>query len=207
MGNIEVTEGAKYQPDANGFLKQVDPKPFEYDLTYKGNQATNTFMSGVRLGWLLAFVGYDKIKNYQAVDVGAGNGTFVKELKPVFKKIVPYDLCGETISDEELYGTEWDVVFFYDTLEHYKEIDAFWDLKFKYAIISFPETPEGFDLTKWKHRKPNEHLYLLKLREVIKWVEKHGYRVVASGCPEDAIRRRWDDALPNISTILILKKL
>jgi len=195
----------EYSRDENGFLKQNYPKPFTYSLDYKAHQSTNTAMTWLRLGWLSGYLSYGRLRHMTAVDIGAGNGSFVRESASVFKSIVPYDLAGESISDVELYETKWDMLVLSDVLEHYTDIDLLWSLNFKYAMISFPETPdpEVHDLSRWRHLKPNEHIYLLTMEKVKAWVQKHGYVIVGCGCPEDMIRRRWQHDTVNISTVLI----
>lgn len=200
---IVTPEVYEFIPDANGFLRQVNPKPFEYTLDYKARQSTNPAMAWLRLGWLAAHIPYDTLRTFTAVDIGSGNGTFVREAAKVFKRCVPYDLRGESITDKELYHTHFDLICMSDVLEHYHDVNDLWALSFDYAMISFPETPCNIPVNIWRHYKPNEHLYMMTAKAFKPWVEKHGYEVVASGCPEDMIRSRWDDAHVNISTFLI----
>jgi len=203
-GSVRIAD-EDYLLDENGFLKQVDPKPFDYSLDYKAHQSTNTAMTWLRLGWLSSHLSYGRLRHMTAVDIGAGNGSFVREAASVFERIVPYDLAGESIDDVELYETKWDMIVMSDVLEHYDDIDKLWGLNFKYGMISFPETPnpEEHDLSRWRHLKPNEHIYLMTRVKVEAWVKKHGYEVVGCGCPEDMIRTRWQADKVNISTILI----
>ena len=206
-GNLIVdnaTLDTPFAEDKYGFLKQVDPKPFEYTLDYKAKQSTNKAMAWLRLGWLAAYLPINQLREFNAVDIGSGNGIFVQEGQSIFKRIVPYDLAGESIEDTELYSTVWDLISMADVLEHYHNIDDFWTLSFKYAMVSFPETPQhGMNLSKWRHYKLNEHIYMLDSVNFAKWVETHGATVMAMGCPEDLIRRRWNNRYVNISTFLI----
>ena len=192
-----------FERDQYGFWKQVNPRPFKYDLEYKKRQSTNTAMDWLRLGWLSNHLPVSAMRGFNVVDIGAGNGSFVTEAAKVFRRIVPYDLAGESITEEELYSTHWDIICLSDVLEHYHNIDDLWRLKFTYAFISFPEAPENYDLIKWKHCKPNEHVYMLNAASFALWVQRWEYVVVAAGCPEDLLRTRWDPARPNISTFLI----
>lgn len=195
-----------YVLDRNGFLKQQNPALFNYSVEYKNMQSTDTRMSWLRLGWLSAHIPYDVLQTFTAVDVGSGNGTFVKEASRVFKSIASYDLVGESITTTELTTTIWDLVILSDVLEHFPDIDDFWKLQFKYALISFPEAPRKIDLITWRHYKPNEHIYVLSLTNLAKWVNKNRCIAIACGSPEDMLRTRWDRDEPNISTILIQRK-
>jgi hypothetical protein len=203
---LENVRVVNYLPDENGFLKQENPQPFDYSIGYKFSQSTNSQMAWLRIGFLAAHITYDTMREMVAVDIGSGNNCFVQEASQVFKRIVPYDLKGDSIPKKELYSTSWDIVFLTDVLEHFHRIDELWDLNFHYGFISFPETPKDYDLTKWKHYKPDEHLYFLKQKDFIPWVQRHGYSVVATGCVEDLIRKRWDPGRVNIATVLIEKQ-
>jgi len=198
-----VTLKPEFARDVYGFWRQIDPKPFNYDLDYKAKQSTNQAMDWLRLGWLSSHIQVQTLKTFNVVDIGAGNGSFVMEASKVFRRVVPYDLVGESISEQELRDTLWDLISLSDVLEHYHNIDDLWSLHFKYAFISFPETPEGFDLTKWRHYKPDEHIYMINAASFALWVQRWGCQVVAAGCPEDMLRVRWDPFKPNISTFLI----
>lgn len=201
----KINTDVVYAKDENGFLKQQNPQPFDYTLDYKAKQSTNPKMSWLRLGWLSAHIPFEEMREFNVVDIGAGNNCFVREGSSVFKRVVPYDLSGESIPDTKLYSTPWDLIVMSDVLEHYHNIDDLWELQFKYAMISYPETP-NMDLTRWRHYKPNEHIYCLNRKDFCKWVVKHGYEVVAMGSPEDMLRKRFDFNLINITTVL-LKKL
>lgn len=198
-----VPQDMPFMRDSYGFLKQQNPQPFDYTLAYKARQSTNPAMSWLRLGWLASHISVPVLKTFNAVDIGAGNLTFVKEAAKVFRRVVPFDLAGESISKEELYDTEWDILVLSDVLEHYEDIDDLWKLKFRYALISFPETPENMDLRTWRHYKPNEHIYMLNAGSFSSWVSRWDGLVVAAGCPEDLLRKRWHPDKVNISTFLI----
>lgn len=192
----------------NGFLHQKTHIPFEYDLEYKKKQSTNKEMSYLRLGWLSASIPYEKLKNFCAVDVGSGNGEFSRYAKTVFKEICEYDLSGETISKEQLFSTNWDLAVFSDVIEHFPDINEFFEIPWKYALVSFPETPQFYDfndLKEWRHFKPNEHLWYMNSKSFIKWAKSiiPSLQILNFGYFEDLIRKRWDDDLPNIATILL----
>lgn len=199
------TQNIVYKKDKNGFLKQENPQPFDYSLDYKAKQSTNHKMSWLRLGWLSALIPFGEMTDFNVVDIGAGNNCFVREGSNVFKSVVPYDLSGESIPETELYSTPWDLIVMSDVLEHYHDIDDLWKLQFKYAMISYPETPD-MDLARWRHYKPNEHIYCLNQDAFYKWVIKHGYGIVACGSPEDMLRKRYNPDIVNITTALIVKR-
>jgi len=199
-----------YIYDENGFVKQKEHDHFPYTVEYKKRQGTNVEMCYLRLGWLSAYFSYEEMKEMNVVDIGCGSGIFVKCCTGKFKKIVGYDVVGESISKRELYNVHWDLIVLSDVLEHFENIEDLFKIKWNYAMISFPETPkyENFEELKlWRHFKPNEHLYYLDLDNIIRWFEKNrDVEVVQTGNFEDLIRTRWNEEKTNISTVLVRRK-
>jgi len=197
-----------YEYDQNGFIHQKKHDKFVYTVEYREHQSTNAEMSYLRLGWISFFFKYEQMMDMNVVDIGCGSGMFVSCCKGKFKRIVGYDIVGESISKEELNNTEWDLIVLSDVLEHFENINDLFKLKWKYAMVSFPETPnvESFEeLTKWRHFKPNEHLWYLNLDGINRWIKavNNGVKVIGSGNFEDLIRKRWDLNKTNISTIML----
>ncbi len=189
-----------------GFWRQTNPQPFEYSAEYKQSQSTNTDMSFLRIGWLAAHIPYHALRRMRVVDIGSGNGTFVQVGRRVFGSCCGFDLQGESITREELDNTHWDMVVLSDVLEHFDRIEDLFKLKWEFAFVSFPETPvvqRAAELAGWRHYKPNEHLWCLNLAGMVNWFEDHGCRILGKSHVEDLIRTRWDEAKPNISSVLV----
>jgi predicted TPR repeat methyltransferase len=206
--NFELPDGYAYE---GPFIKQVKYEHFDYTVDYKARQSTNVEMSYFRLGWLSSSIAYDEMSKMNVVDIGSGNGVFVDCAKKVFKRVCGYDLCGESISEKELMDTNWDLIVMSDVLEHYSDINDFLLLKWDYAMVSFPETPKCIsfeELREWRHFKPNEHLYYLDLQGMRQWLAntEPSIEIVNHGHFEDHIRSRWNDAIPNITTVLLRRK-
>jgi hypothetical protein len=196
----------KFEKKEYGFWKQVNPESFDYDQAYKENQSTNLQMSCLRLGWLSAFFSYEEMKKMCVVDIGSGNGEFVRFCEGRFKSIESYDVCGESITKEELYSKDWDMVVLSDVLEHFDDINDLFRLKWKYAFVSFPETPNvetQEELERWHHYKPDEHIWCLNLSGVCRWLSENNCSVIATSNFEDLIRTRKSYDLSNISTVLV----
>lgn len=195
-----------YEYDTNGFIRQKEHDHFPYTVEYRMKQSTNIEMSFLRLGWISSFFSYDEMQKMDVVDVGCGSGIFMNYCSGKFRRIVGYDVVGESITEKQLYGTIWDLVVLSDVLEHFDDIEDLFRIKWKNVMLSFPETPKcsNFDeLSKWRHFKPNEHLYYLDLVGVKKWLKKHdGVEVIGTSNFEDLIRKRWDKGKSNISSIL-----
>lgn len=195
------------QDDVYRFWKQKNPKPFNYTIEYKNKQSTTESMCWLRLGFLASYLSPSTFKQLNVCDVGSGNGIFVNKFKHLFKYLCGYDLSGESISEEELYSKEWDVIFLTDVLEHYNDIEDLFKIHWKYLFLSFPETPAKYttqqQLQQWKHYKPNEHIWCLNTPGMIKWFENHNCEVIRSNDLEDLIRTPQNNQLANIGTVIV----
>ena len=197
-----------FSRDMYGFWKQDNPDNIEYTIEYKQQQRTDECMSWLRLGYLFNTLNIpvSEYSKWTVCDVGSGNGKFAEQARRVFGTVYEYDVSGDTISEDQLYNTDWDCIFLTDVLEHFSNIDDLFRIKFKYIFLSFPECPyaEDYkDLKTWRHYKPNEHIYMLNADNVKEWLDVHGYKAKAIGNPEDAIRK---SPYPiNISTIVAEK--
>lgn len=198
---------ANFEQREYGFWRQTDVKPFIYDQTYKNKQSTNDWMAFLRIGWLSAYFDY-KLKGMTVVDVGSGNGSFVRAGQAVFKKICGYDVAGESISESELLNTQWDLAVFSDVIEHMPDLEHLFKIPWKWAFVSFPETPKvdtQDQLHTWRHFKPNEHIWCLNIDGITKFANDHDCIVMRRSNMEDLIRTRWDPEYPNISSVLIMR--
>jgi hypothetical protein len=198
----------KFIKNKYGFWKQENPQPFTYTEEYKEKQSTNNDMSFLRLGWLASVFNYDGMKKMNMVDIGCGNGSFAKCAEKLFKTVSKYDVAGDSITKDQLYDTEWDLIVLSDVLEHFDDINDLFKLKFKYAFISYPETPKvdmWEELKTWRHFKPNEHIWCLNNAGMHMWLWDNKCSVVSSSNFEDYIRTRWDESKPNITSLLIKK--
>lgn len=189
-----------------GFWKQTDPEPFQYNDEYKSHQSTNNVMSALRIGWLSAFFSYDDFRKMSVVDVGCGNGEFVKFGANIFKRSCGYDVAGDSITEHELLTTAWDLAVFSDVIEHMPDIEYMFKIPWEWAFISFPETPkvENQDqLHGWRHFKPNEHIWCLNADGMRQFANDNKCIVMRQTNVEDLIRTRWDTKRPNITSMLI----
>lgn len=185
-----------FQKDKYGFWKQENPVPIKYDQHYKDIQKTAPQMTWLRLGYLFAVFNknVNDFSSWKVCDVGSGNGCFIKEAKKVFGYACNYDLCGDTISKEELYSTQWDIIFLTDVLEHFEDINDLFKIQAKYIFLSFPQTPQVDDWhilqeQNYRHFRPGEHIYMLNAGGVKRWMSENGYTLLAESNIEDAIRK------------------
>lgn len=196
-----------FERERHGFWRQVDPEPFQYTEAYKSAQGTTTDMAWCRLGFLWSAVDPAEARMWKVCDVGSGNGCFAREAsKFFFQEVKEYDVSGRSISREELESTDWDLVFLTDVLEHFSDIQDLFRIHFRHGFFSFPETPEVKDwreLKEWRHFKPDEHVWCLNEKGMREWFYQHRYTVLASGHPEDSIRRPQIGLPHNISTMVV----
>jgi len=203
-----------YKKDENGVIFQIERKKFNYGIEYIETTYalydTTPLMSYLRLGALLGKLA--PYKPTKILDVGYGNGDFLKTAS----SIIP-ECCGADIPPayplpknirfvEDIYDEEYDVVCFFDSLEHFDNIYDIKSLKTKYVFISVPWCHYISDawFESWKHRKEDEHLWHFDLESLRKFFESLGYEYISHSSIEDSIRKPIDD-LPNILTALFKK--
>lgn len=192
-----------------GFWRQDAPEPFTYTDDYAARQSTTEAMAFLRLGWIGSFLSVNALRGAVVVDVGAGNRAMEQHLGRCINRVASYDVAGDSISKDELLSTPWDLAIFADVIEHVLDIDYAWSIPWRYAYISFPETPRvdnWEELKDWRHFKPHEHIWMLNLLGVGRLAcERHGCRILGEGHIEDLIRTRWHADRPNISSLLVCR--
>lgn len=188
-----------YECDKFGIIKQNDIKKINYDYDYSnkyneyGEQCN--YLAYLRLGVLIGTIG----KNPESIlDIGYGNGSFLKSASGIIKKCFGSDLHNnyplpdncEFIND--IFANSYDVITFFDSLEHFDDIFIIDKLKAKYIMISVPWCHYFSDewFKNWIHRRPNEHLWHFNDKSLIKFFEHYGYKCIHKSNFEDKIRKR-----------------
>jgi hypothetical protein len=184
----------------NGLIKQdsffktkkeynVDYIKERYDV-YKD---LSVKMSFLRLGYLL---GSTKLKINKIIDVGYGNGDFLNAAKECIPncfgaEVNDYQIPDSCIKVNDIYNDEYDVVCFFDVLEHFEDIYDIKNLKTKLIYISLPECHYFNDewFLNWKHRRPDEHLWHFNLESLSNFMKEIGYEYVTHSNVEDTIRK------------------
>jgi hypothetical protein len=186
----------------NGVVKQINYQKkdiMRYNTEYV-NERYNQYgekvmqMSFLRLGYLLS-----NIKSYNSiVDVGYGNGSFLNASSLKFKNCYGCDVSGyplpnncEEIDFNSLMNKEFDVVTFFDSLEHFEDITFVKDIQCKYIYISVPWCHYYSDewFKDWKHRRENEHLWHFNKESLTNFFEENNYECVCVSNIEDTIRQ------------------
>jgi hypothetical protein len=209
MKQLETTRftslGCVYSVDEHGVIHQENAKPYVYDQGYVAAYAKPEYcarslaISSLRLGWVLGvFDTMFRRLPLTLLDVGYGSGNFMREAV----KIVPF-VDGKEVADvpvpegcrkvSDLSG-DYDLMTFFDSLEHHPSLQFLSQLKTKLIAISVPWCHEGdshwFDT--WKHRKPDEHVHHFNPLSLGNYMESIGWTAVSEGHHEDVVRTPVD---------------
>lgn len=205
-----------YRLTQDGVIEQINKQPFEYGADYSAaynnlGELTN-YMSHLRLGFLIGSLSSDGFKNIQSLlDVGYGNGSFLSTASMFIPNCFgtdvseSYPLPANCKFVNNLNGY-YDVITFFDALEHFHYIDFVKHLNCKYVCITVPLCHNHTDawFENWKHRKPNEHLWHFNEASLIAFMKRMGYACINTCCVEDVIRNTQDKQ-PNILTGVFAK--
>lgn len=202
-----------YKQDQYGVLHQIERQPFTYDRKYIDNgygklQLLTDEMAHLRLGYVIGAIG--RVPE-SILDVGYGTGDFLKACTRIVKKCSGHDLFTDLLPIgcdfvNDIIEKHYDVVTFFDSLEHYPEIDFVKNLKCNYVVISLPWchnfSDEWFET--WKHRKPDEHLHHFNAASLEAFMLANGFNLVSHSNVEDTIRKS-PHSYPNILTAVFKK--
>ena len=197
----------------NGVIKQDGffNSKIAYDQQYIEERYdtydTGDVMAYLRLGMLSQVKRTGKI-----IDVGYGNGDFLKACSGIFKDCVGYDVTGYKLPDcarfQHPSKERWDVITMFDVLEHLEDIYEIKSWETDYFLITIPlcptTNPDTEEFMNWKHRRPDEHLWHFTIESLDNFMEEIDcFRM--SGCHlEDSIRGNLNGK-PNTFTGLYFK--
>jgi len=202
-----------YKKHKNGVIEQITKMKFNYtpDYVIKSYEAYGEIthrMSYLRLGHIIGSLGY--IPN-SILDVGYGNGSFLQACSNIIPNTYGNDVSNYELPPgiqfiDNIYEPEFDVVTFYDVLEHFENIYDIKNLKAKYIVISVPEchhfSDDWFDT--WKHRRPDEHLWHFNKESLVNFMSELGYNCIHTSNIEDTIRKN-NKEYTNILTAIFKK--
>ena len=203
-----------YERLANGVIKQISVKKIDYNYDYSNNYNAHgdkgVQFSYLRLGVLVGALGKtpDSI-----LDVGYGNGDFLKVASSTIPNCYGADIsdypvpekCKKVTLDEKRF---YDVICFFDSLEHFDDINFIEKLDCNYIFISVPLCHNFSNswFEKWHHRKPNEHLWHFNESSLSSHFLERGYERVYSSNYEDIVRKNPESSnYPNILSCLFKK--
>lgn len=206
-----------YYEDRNGVIHQINKQKFDYNSQYIENsycsnemKLATELMANLRLGYV---IGATNNCDYSILDVGYGNGAFLKAAQKYFMKCAGYDVIDNTylpagvIREQSITENYYDIVTFFDSLEHCDELEFVRDIKCSYVVISLPWCHYVSDdwFQQWKHRKPDEHLHHFNDISLTNFMRSMGFDYINSCSIEDVIRTPVNH-LPNILTATFRKR-
>jgi hypothetical protein len=204
-----------YIIDDLGVIKQekiinVEKK---YDKIYVENSYNNygekvSNISHLRLGYLIGAIG----KVNKILDIGYGNGNFLKVASNFIDKCYGNDISNYPLPSNchfisDIFSEEFDVICFFDSLEHFHDISFVKNLNTKYIYISLPwchyHSDEWFE--NWKHRREDEHIFHFNEKSLINFMESNGFEKISISNIEDVVRTPINNDY-NILTGIFKKK-
>lgn len=192
-----------YRIVEHGIVKQINPMPFDYGKNYQdalvARGELNNYMSYLRYGYLIGSL--NGAVPSSILDIGYGDGSFLNVCKQMIPRCFGYDISGvpvpegcteiKNLAQEEEF---FDVACFFDSLEHFHDINVIHDLNCRYVYISLPECHYLSDewFKNWKHRKPDEHIWHFNANALVSFFLGSGYGLVKLSRVEDVIRKDVD---------------
>jgi hypothetical protein len=201
-----------YKINKYGVIEQIVKNQFNYDKAYGDRYAmfSTKNIENLRLGYIIGSLGRVPTS---LMDVGYGNGDFLINSSGLIKELYGNDVePAYTLPDNikfisNITEQAVEVITFFDSLEHFHDIEFVKDLKAKYVVISLPWCTNGLDDTwfeNWKHRKTDEHLFHFNEITLEKFMNSQGFKMINFCNLEDNIR--VDKNLnPNILTACFKK--
>lgn len=196
-----------YAKNQDGIIYQIEKQPFDYTGSYnnyyKQIETYSWYTSLLRLGYIVGSIG--RIPN-SVLDVGYGTGAFLQVCHSKVPERYGHDISGWEVPPgctfvENILENEYDVITFFDSLEHMNDIEFVQDLKCKYVCISLPWChyfdDEWFE--NWKHRKPDEHLWHFNEEALRNFMTRMGYKTINT-CNLEDVTRKSDFPYQNILT-------
>lgn len=190
-----------YKRNLDGIIYQVEKESFDYtgayNNYYKQIQDVTRFTSYLRLGYIIGSIGHIP---KSILDVGYGTGAFLEACATEIPNRYGHDISGWEVPEgckfvDDMMADTYEVITFFDSLEHMQDIEFVKDLKCDYVCISVPHchyfSDEWFD--NWKHKKPNEHLWHFNEDSLRNFMSRMGYSTINLCNLEDVTRVNGKD--------------
>jgi len=193
-----------YTQEKFGLIKMTDPPKCNYGKEYQakllGRGEMNRHMAYLRYGYM---VGIIERPPFRILDVGYGDGEFLRVCaESHYTAAYGMELNMDNLPDGCKFASDptaqmYDVVSFFDSLEHFESLDFLGKLQCNYVYVSCPNCEYHSDawFREWKHRKPEEHIWHFNLSSITTLFAYHGYERVAVSYIENIIRKCQQDIL------------
>jgi len=216
-------DAIEYYQDGHGVIHQLPPfRPPDnatyYVDYYNKLSVKSRAMAHARLGYVLTTTDIIRSAEKRVLDVGFGNGDFLRACADAGLTPFGYDKYATDLGDARIrtstapcvLNEPYDVITFFDALEHFPEIGFVKDLRTRFLTISVPWlhfTIDSAEFLRWKHRKPHEHLHHFTEESLRAFMLASGYTYVHHCNVEDAIRCIGDGGgMPNVLTATFKKR-
>jgi hypothetical protein len=204
-----------YKKLHNGVIAQIDREEFRYGFDYS-NAYNNLGELGMQMAYLRLgyFMGVVNENIDSLLDVGYGNGDFLKAATNYIPNCYGndvennYPLPSNVEYVNSIYGRHYTLITMFDVLEHLPDIYSINKLQCDYLYVSLPWCHYFSDgwFDKWKHRKPNEHLYHFNDTSLCNFMDEVGFECIAISNIEDCIRKPVDENKNILSGIFKKRK-
>ena len=206
----ESTEGVSVCPVCKHIWQTGLAVKAVYDAKYIRERydvyPTTEAISYLRLGLVKAFIIGGRL-----LDIGYGNGCFLKKAAKAGFVSFGSDVHGadygiREISLREAADSPWDVVTFFDSLEHFSNLDLPREVaaRARVVVVSIPCRPDSFPASKeWKHYRPGEHLHYFS-RYSLERLFSPRRKLVSVSDVEDVIRGKLPAGEQNILTLVFV---
>lgn len=189
-----------YEKTPEGVIRQVERKDFVYNEEYcfqkqseQGGPEQEDKLSALRLGLI---IGSLNSTITSLLDVGYGTGSFLKLASNVVKKCAGNDLSPsiplptKILSVNDVTADYYDVITFFNSLEHMPDVNFLSQLKCKNVVITVPWCHYFSDnwFENWNHRRPDEHLWHFNEESLRRFMLKKGYTCSHYSNAEDIFR-------------------
>lgn len=184
-----------YRILSSGVVEQIKKFPILYDESYVRVRyyKYSSALSYLRLGFITSVIGRLPTS---ILDVGFGSGDFLRVchnagIISYGSDISNHPLPKGVLSVRDKVKDPYDVITFFDSLEHMEDISFVKNLKCNYVVISVPSCnhPEDEEwLSSWKHLRPDEHLWHFSPPALTKFMKENGFNLIKQEIIEDDIR-------------------
>jgi len=182
---------------------QKDPQPIEYGTTYIQTGYSNKPTRD--MAWLRLGVVGQYITSGEVIDIGYGDGEFVRQALKAEFDAKGFDVHYDTtdIPTVKTLPDSTDCLTFFDSIEHFDDLQNAFTCKARLIVVTVPHTPSvrPDELITWRHYKPNEHLHYFTPASILSLFARNGYYLDALSNVEDLIRKNKDQS-PNTTTYI-----
>jgi len=121
---MKYFELENYEVTSNGIVKQIKKQKYpyseEYNNEYNKHGILNDQISFLRLGFIIGSI---KRIPKNILDIGYGNGAFLKACNTIISKSYGFDVTNYPVPEKSekifnIYENHFDVVSLFDCLEH-----------------------------------------------------------------------------------------